>query len=49
MDSRKRCGSIEKVLHPVIEYLYFAPEAEAILVGFFGHLGTVKPTVCIRL
>jgi len=25
------------------------PEAGAILVGFFGQLGTVESTVCIRL
>jgi len=49
MDSRNRCGSIERVLHPVIKDLYLAPEAVAISVGFFSHLGTVKPTAWIRL
>jgi len=49
MDGRRRYGSIERVLHPVIKDLYLAPEAGAISVGFFSHLGMVKSTVCIRL
>ena len=49
MDNRKRCGFIERVLHPVIKGLYLAPEAEAISVGYFSHLGTAKSMVCIQL
>jgi len=51
MDSRKRYGSIERELRPVIKDLYLAPEARVILVGFFQPCGnvTVKSTVCIRL
>jgi len=33
----------------MIKDLYLTPEAEAISVGIFSHLWTVKSTVCIRL
>jgi len=49
MDNRKRFGSIERVLRPVIKDLYLALEAGAISVGFFSQLGTAKSMVCIHL
>ena len=49
VDNRRRCGSTEVVLHPVIKDLYLVPEAGATSVGFFSHLGIVESTVCTRL
>jgi len=34
MDSHKRCGSIERVLHPVINDFYLAPEVGRIQLDF---------------
>jgi len=49
MDNHKRCGFIERVLHPVIKGLSLALEAVAISAGSFSHRGMVKSMVCTPL